>query len=169
MINGSVIRATSDERSKVCKNNKQFFAILITFLMILSLFSAAFAEGETRVPTKTSGDTLEKGDLCVDLASVKDTYIGMAICQPLCDCVHPKDANRNAGGDPEGTFNNYSVAACEKLAGLHPALWEAALPESYEADPRWGIDGSCTIRRAWSVLFDKVPETHPELVKYLSA
>ncbi len=131
--------------------------------MVLSLSSAAFAEGETWVPIKTSGDTLEKGDLYVDLASVKDTYIEMTIYQTLCDYVHPKDSNWNAGGDPEGTFNNYSVAACEKLAGLYPALWEAALQESYEADPRWGIDGFYTIQRAWSILFDKVLEAHPEL------
>ena len=138
-------------------------AIFLTVLMVLALSFTAFAESETRVPIKTSGDTLEKGDLYVDLASVKDVYIERDIYQYFCGYVHPKDAHWNPEADPNGTFNNCNIAALEKLAGLYPALLEASVQESYEADPSWGIDGFYTIQDAWDIFFDMIRTEHSEL------
>lgn len=62
-------------KEDVYKNNKKLLAVLLSVVMAFSVSAVAFAEDENWVPVKTSGDALEKGDLYLDLASVRDAYI----------------------------------------------------------------------------------------------
>ena len=149
------------------KTTKTLLSILLSVLMIVSACAVAFAEGQTWVPIKTSADTLEKGDLYMDLASIKDTYIERAVYSSLCNYVQPKDPNWSRSDPPK--FNNLCVVACEKLANLYPELWDAALQETLaeynEEYPNYPYttESFSVIQDSWDVLFEKVCAAHPEL------
>ena len=143
------------------KTTKKVLSVLLSVLMIFSVSVVAFAEGENWVQLKKSGDALEKGDLYMDLASVKEMYIARETYSSLCDYVTPKDPNWSPSNPPK--FNNLSVVACEKLANLYPDLWAAALQRSLEDLPGYDLDDFTTIQHAWDYLFESVKEAHPEL------
>ena len=143
------------------KTTKKLLAVLLSVLMLLSAFAvAASARGGEEPtpdwqPVKVSGDpTLTKGDLFMDLASVKDAYIEHGIFQNLCDSVEPKDP---AWGEH---FNNFEIAACEMFAEQYPVLWADALQESAEADHSGEFD---KIQNAWYIFYEKVAAAYPEL------
>ena len=149
------------------KTTKKLLSVFLSVLLALSVCVVASAQGETWVPIKTSGDALEKGDLYVDLASVKNVYVDRTVYMNLVNYVEPLDPNWSPSNPPR--FNNLSIVACEKLAALYPDLWNEALQETlaeYEAEhPTWNYttESFYVIQDAWYVLFTKVRDAHPEL------
>ena len=149
------------------KTTRKLLSILLSVLLVLSVTAVASAEDATWVPIKTSDDTLEKGDLYLDLASIKDVCIERAVYQNLVDYVQPKDPHWSPSDPPR--FNNLSVVACEKLATLYPALWEAALEETLaeynEEYPSYNYTAESfyVIQDTWYPFFEKVRDAHPEL------